>query len=105
MNESGEENDGEGGAVILNKLPHVALEERTAPNDSAKICYHEHQEGYGDGQVSTGFSGRPLPSKDLDPFLNVDEGHVETEDVAAETCDVSESVASVGDGQHPMHYQ
>lgn len=104
VNETGEEDDGERGSVILDELPHVALEERAAPNDSADVCYYEHQEGYRDGQVSTRVSGCPLPGKDLNAFLKVDEGHVKTEDVAAETRDVGESIASVGDGQSPVHH-
>lgn len=47
----------------------------------------------------------PLTGENLDALLQVDEGHIEAEDIAAEAGDVGETVAGVGDGEDPVHDQ
>ena len=47
----------------------------------------------------------PLTGENLNALLQVDEGHVEAKDIAAEAGDVGETVAGVGDGKDPVHDQ
>lgn len=53
VNESGKEDDGKRGAIILNGLPDRALEKRAAPDDPAEVRNIEDQERYHNGQVSS----------------------------------------------------
>ncbi|KAJ8105878.1 hypothetical protein OPT61_g9914 [Boeremia exigua] len=76
--EAGEEDDGEGCAVVFDELADVAREQRRLTDDAAE---------------------------DLDALLQIDEGHVEAEDVAGEARDIAEGVAGVGDGEHPVEDQ
>ena len=81
------------------------MKEHAGTYDTARVARHEYQQRDHDREVGGGVAGlAPLTGQDLDAFLEVDEGDVEAEDVAAEACDVGESVAGVGDGEYPVHY-
>src|ERR1700761_3706331 len=82
MDESGKENDRQRRAVVLNELPHVALQEVAFSEHAAPIGEAEHQEADHNREVSTRLTGQaPLSSEHLNTFLQVDEGDVEAEGV------------------------
>lgn len=106
VDESSEENDSQRCPVILEEFADISLEERAVAELSANPSAHEDKQGNHDTQVGGGLPDlAPLSGQNLDPFLKIDEGHVEPKDVTRKAGDISETVASVGDGQDPMHNQ
>lgn len=99
VDESSEENDSQRRTVIFQKFSDISLEESAVAELSANPSTHEHKEGNHNTQVGGGLPNlAPLSGQDLDPFLQVDKGHVEPKDVTRKAGDISETVASVGDG-------
>jgi hypothetical protein len=100
VNETSEEDNGQGRAIILQKDAKRVPKETAATDFTADICDHEDEQSCDDGQVEFLSSAKVL--EDLDSFLEVDEGDVETEDVAGEACNPSKPVARVCYGEDPM---
>ena len=104
--EASEEDDCQRRAVIFYEFSHVAVEESGFPDDAAEPGDAEDEEGDHDLQIGGGGTGEtPLARKYLNAFLEVDEGDVEAEGIAAEAGDVGEGIAGVGDGEDPVHNQ
>lgn len=106
MNKPSKEHNGQGRAIILQKLANPPFEETAITKLATNPAAHKHQQGDHDTEVRGSLaSGTPLPGEDLDTLLKVDEGDIETEDVARETGDISETITSIGNGKQPMHDQ
>lgn len=106
VDESSEENDSQRCTVILQEFADISLEQRAATELSANPSTHEDKKGNHNTQVGGGLPDlNPLSGQDLNPFLQVDEGHVKPEDITRKAGDISQTIARVGDGQNPMHNQ
>lgn len=101
MHEPREKDDGQWRAVVLEKHPHVVVEQRAAAQLTADVGDEEDQHGGHDAEVE-GLSVAQQ-GEDLDALLEVDEGDVEAEDVAGEAGDVAQPVARVGESEDPVH--
>jgi len=102
MHEPREEDNRKDGAVVFDENAEVVLEERTVADEAADIADCGDEEGDDDGEVETFFA---LTSEDLDALLQVDEGDVETEDVAGEARHVAQCVGGVGYCEDSVHYK
>lgn len=94
------EDEGERGAVVLEEDADVVVEQAAPADTGAEVGDHEDEQGGDDREVKG--LGVAQPLEDLDALLEVDEGHVEAEDVAGEARDVAEPVARVRDGEDPV---
>ena len=104
VDEPGKEDNGQGRAIVFDELSHLPLEQIAIANRTANISSHENEKRKHDGDEGGCISRQlPLSCQDLDSFLEVDEGHVESEDVAAEASHICQAVARVCDGKNPMH--
>lgn len=103
MHKTREKDDGQRRPVVLEEDPDMMFEQRTASNDTTKVRHDEDQQRNDDRQVKRGFGA--LASQDLDSFLQEDEGNVEAKGIAGKARHVFQSVASVGDGENPVHSQ
>ena len=73
VNEAGEEHDGEGCPIVLNELPDISMEELGVANDATEKRNAKDEQGDHDLEVGRSRASKsPLPSKDLDAFLEVD---------------------------------
>lgn len=77
VNEAGEKHNRKRGAIILNELSKVAMEEVAMADHTTAIRDNEDEERHHDRQVSRCIVDLPLASQDLDAFLKIDEGDVE----------------------------
>ena len=83
VNESSKKDNGQGGTIVFQKLPHVSLEKTATPEFTTDPPAHEDQQSDHDAQVSRCLpNSAPLSRQDLDPFLKVDKGNVESKNVA-----------------------
>lgn len=103
VHETGEEDEGERGAIVLEEDTNRVSEEAAGAEFAAEVGDHEDEEGGDDGEVEGSIVAKPL--EDLDALLEVDEGNVEAEDVAGKAGDPAEPVARVSDGKDPMKNQ
>lgn len=103
VHEPRKEDDGQGGAVVLEEDADGVAEQGARAELAAGVGDHEDEQGGGDAQVEGGAVAEAL--EDLDALLQVDEGDVEAEDVAREPRHVPQPVARVGRGEHPVEGQ
>lgn len=89
VHEASEEDDGQWSAIVFEELPNESLEEVTVAQFSADPCSHQHEKRNHDAEIGRCLADlTPLSSQDLDSFLEIDAGNVETEDIAREAGDV-----------------
>ena len=100
VGEAGEEDDGQGGAVVLEEDAHGVLEQAALAELAADVGDGKDEQGHDDRQIKG--LGVAEGLEDLDALLQVDEGDVKAKDVAGEAGHVAQPVARVGDGQDPM---
>lgn len=83
VNEASEEDDGQGCAIVFEKFSHISLEEVAVAQLATNPTGHQYEECHHDGQIGRGLSnGTPLAGQDLNAFLEVNEGDIESEDIA-----------------------
>lgn len=102
MDESGKEDYGQGSSIILDEDSNVVLKERTVANQPTEVPDHENEESDDNRKIETFL---PLSGKNLDAFLQVNERHVESENVAGEARDIFQGIGGVGEGQDAMHQE
>lgn len=103
--ESRKKHDCKWSAVVLDEFSDISLEEIAFADHATYVGAHEHEKGYHDGKVGRGFARfSPLTCEDLNPLLQVDKCHVESEDIAGETGDICQCIARIGNSKDPMHY-
>lgn len=100
VDEAGEEDYGERGAVVLEEDANAVAEEAAGAERAARVGDDEDEQGDDDGEVKVGPVAEAL--EHLDAFLEVDAGDVEAENVAGEARHPAQPVARVGDGEDPV---
>lgn len=87
MHKAREEDDSERSSVVFQKDSNMVMEETAPSQFSTDVCHHEDKEGNHYGQVERLF--RAKPGKNLNAFLEVDEGNVEPKYVTRKPCDIA----------------
>lgn len=106
VDEAREKHDRQRRAVILDELTDVSLEQAAVSENTAEIAAHEDEQSDHDAQIRRCLAGHtPLPGQDLDAFLQVDKGNVESEYIARKPSDIGEAIAGICDGKDPVHYE
>lgn len=100
VDEAGEEDDGQRGAVVLDKGADVVVEEGALADGVGGVGDGEDEDGGEDAEVEG--TGVAQQLEDLDALLQVDAGDVEAKNVAGEAGDVAQPVARVGGGEGPV---
>ena len=104
VDEASKKDDRQGCAVVLNELPHISLEQLAFADDTTPIAETEHEQSNHNCNICGSLACQaPLSRKYLYYLLEIDAGHIEAEDIAGETRDVGAAIASLGDGQNPVH--
>lgn len=93
MNKSRKEDDCQWSAIILEEDSDRVAEKGPRAHDATDISAHKYQQGNDDRKVEVATIAKTL--KNLDSLLKVNEGNVKAEDVARESSDPFEPVASV----------
>lgn len=89
VDKTGEKHDDQRSAIILDKLPHVSLEEATVTEFVADPSAHKHEKRHHDAKECGSLASKtPLSGQDLDAFLEIDKCDVESKNIAWETCHV-----------------
>lgn len=106
MDKPREKDNGQRRTVVLQESSNDSKEQSAIAEFSANIATHENEERDHDAQVGCRLPAKaPLPSEDLNPFLQVDEGNVEAENVARKAGDIGKTITSIGYSQEPVHNQ
>lgn len=100
VDEAGEEDEGQGRAIVFEKDTQWMAKEAAGAELTAGIGDHEDQEGGNDGEIKLGAISQTL--EDLNTLLEVDEGDVKAKDVAGEASDPTEPITRIGDGKNPV---
>ncbi len=104
VDESSKEYDSQRRAIVFDELSDISLEKIAFANDTTPVAKAEYEQGDHDCNVCGSLPCQaPLSREYLDALLEIDEGNVEAEDVAGEACDVGEAIASIGNGEDPVH--
>ena len=103
MHKPSEKDQGKGCTIVLEKDAYGVSKQTTRAKLTTDIGHHEDQKGGDNGEIERSFVAKT--GENLDTFLEIDEGDIETEDVAREAGDPAEHVAGVCDGQDPMKNQ
>ncbi len=91
VDEAGEEDEGQGRAVVLEEDTDPVAEEGALSEGGAEVGENEDEEGDGDGEIEGSIVAEAL--EDLNTLLEVDTGYVEAKDVAREACYPAEPIA------------
>lgn len=103
MDEAGEKDDCQRSTVILDEFSNRTFKQRAFANFTAEVGEHKDQKGNHDRKVRRSFPCySPLPCQNLDAFLEIDKGNIKPEDIAGESCHISQCIARIRNGKDPV---
>lgn len=97
VHEAGEEYQGQGRPVVVEKGPNLPPEEAALANHATGVGGHEDEQRGHDGQIERRAATETI--EHLDALLHIDAGHIEAKDVAGKPRHPPQAVARVENGE------